>query len=146
MNSAKTLNRLRPYAPFLLRLAFGYQLLDVVGHTALHPAEGIPAYADWLRSLGFPFSVFSAVVSAYTEFIGALLMIIGLWTRPAAFFLVINFLFAVLMGHLAIQDTYKNTFPALNLLAMSVFLLLNGPGKPSFDEGIRPHQPVDKPV
>ncbi|GAB3316348.1 hypothetical protein GCM10027299_06450 [Larkinella ripae] len=133
------LNRFRPYAPFLLRLAFGYQLFDVVGHTALHPTEGIPGYADWLKSLGFPLPLVSATVSAYTEFFGAILMVVGLWTRWAAFFLMINFIFAVFMGHIVIQDTYKNTFPALNLLAMSVFLLLNGPGKPSIDEGIRPH-------
>ncbi|RAJ95473.1 putative oxidoreductase [Larkinella arboricola] len=146
MDGIKTLDRFRPYAPFLLRLAFGYQLLDAAGHTALHPAEGIPGYADWLKSLGFPFPVLSATLSAYTEFVGALLMIAGLWTRPAAFLLMINFLFAVLMGHLAIQDTYKNTFPALNLFAMSVFLLLNGPGKPSFDEGFRTDKRADGPV
>ena len=82
------------------------------------------------------YALVSAALSAYTEFLGAILMIAGLWTRWAAFFLLINFAFAVLLGHLAIQDTYKNTLPALNMLAMSVFLLFNGPGKPSFDEGI----------
>ncbi|MFD1141884.1 DoxX family protein [Larkinella insperata] len=146
MKTAKKLDQFRPYAPFLLRLAFGYQLLDVVGHTALHPTEGIPWYADWLKSLGFPLPVLSAILSAYTEFFGALLMIVGFRTRWAAFFLMINFLFAVLMGHLAIQDTYKNTFPALNLLAMSVFLLLNGPGKPSFDEGFQADKPANGPA
>ena len=130
------LNRLRPYAPFLLRLAFGYELLDAAGHTALNPSEGILGYADWLKSLGFPLPMVSATLSAYSEFLGAILMIAGLWTRWAAFFLLINFVFAVLMGHIAIQDTYKNALPAINLLAMSVFLLLNGPGKPSFDEGL----------
>ncbi|GAB3905428.1 hypothetical protein GCM10028803_36280 [Larkinella knui] len=130
------LNRLRPYAPLLLRLAFGYELIDAAGHTALHPSEGIPGYSDWLKSLGFPFPLLSATLSAYAEFLGAILMIIGLWTRWAAFFLLINFGFAVFMGHVAIQDTYKNAFPAINLLAMSVFLLLNGPGKPSIDEGL----------
>ncbi|MGA0559636.1 DoxX family protein [Larkinella sp. VNQ87] len=135
-----TLDRYRPYAPFLLRLAFGYQILDVVGHTALHPAEGVPGYADWLKSLGFPLPLVSAALSAYAEFFGAILIILGLWTRWAAVVLFINFTFAVLMGHLAIGDTYKNTFPALNILAMSVFLFLNGPGKPSVDEGFRTHE------
>ncbi|WP_138994774.1 DoxX family protein [Larkinella sp. C7] len=130
------LSRLRPYAPFLLRLAFGYQLIDAAGHTALHPAEGIPGYADWLKSLGFPLPLVGATLSAYAEFLGAILMIAGFWTRWAAFFLLINFVLAVLVGHVAIQDTYKNTMPALNLVAMSVFLLLNGPGKPSVDEGL----------
>ncbi|GAB3916578.1 DoxX family protein [Larkinella terrae] len=135
MNSIFTaLNRFRPYAPFLLRLAFGYQLIDAAGHTALHPAEGIPAYGNWLKDLGFPLPLVGAALSAYTEFLGGILMIIGLWTRWAAFFLLINFVFAILFGHLAISDNYKNTLPAINLLAMSVFLQLNGPGKPSIDE------------
>ncbi|GAB3504223.1 hypothetical protein GCM10027341_34240 [Spirosoma knui] len=131
-----TLHRYRAYAPFLLRLAFGYELFDAAGHTALHPTEGIPGYADWLRSLGFPFPVVSAILSAYTESIGAVLLIIGFKTRWAALALGINFAFAIAVAHLATHDTYKNTFPALNLFAMMVFLMLNGPGKPSVDEGL----------
>jgi putative oxidoreductase len=130
------LYRYRDYAPFLLRLAFGYELFDAAGHTALHPTEGIPGYADWLKSLGFPFPIVCAALSAYTEFIGAILIIAGLKTRWAALALLINFTLAVVIAHLVTHDTYKNTFPALNLLAFSVFLLLNGPGKPSVDEGI----------
>lgn len=129
------MQRLRPYAPFLLRLAFGYELYNAAGHTALHPAEGIPGYAEWLKSLGFPFPIVSAALSAYAEFIGAVLMLLGFKTRWAAVILAINFTFALLFGHLAIGDTYQNSFPAINLFAMSIFLLLNGPGKPSIDEG-----------
>lgn len=131
-----SLGRFRDYAPFLLRLAFAYELFDAAGHTALHPAEGIPGYAGWLWELGFPFPVVSAILSAYTEFFGALLMVLGWKTRWAALLLAINFVLAIGVGHIAIGDTYKNTFPAINLLAMSVFLLLNGPGKPSIDEGL----------
>ncbi|MBC3786749.1 DoxX family protein [Spirosoma utsteinense] len=131
-----SLDRFRDYAPFLLRLAFAYELFDAAGHTALHPADGIPGYASWLQELGFPFPVFSALLSAYTEFFGALLMALGWKTRWAALLLAINFILAIAVGHVAIADTYKNTFPAINLLAMSFFLLLNGPGKPSIDEGL----------
>ncbi|WP_080241066.1 DoxX family protein [Spirosoma rigui] len=130
------LDRFRAYAPFLLRLAFACELFDAAGHTALHPAEGIPGYASWLTDLGFPFPTLSAVLSAYTEFLGALLMVIGWKTRWAALFLTINFMLAVVVAHLATADTYKNSFPAINLLAMSIFLLLNGSGKPSIDEGL----------
>lgn len=134
--SLHALGRFRAYAPFLLRLAFAYQLIDAAGHTALHPTTEIPNYANWLRSLGFPLPLVSAVLSAYTEVFGAILMLIGWKTRWAALFLTINFIFAVFVGHVAIADTYKNTFPSINLLAMSIFLLLNGPGKPSVDEGL----------
>ena len=63
-------------------------------------------------------------------------MMLGWKTRWAALFLTINFIVAVVAGHIAIADTYKNSFPSINLLAMSIFLLLNGPGKPSVDEGV----------
>ena len=132
----RSIRRFRHYAPFLLRLAFAYQLIDAAGNTALHPATEIPAYAGWLKSLGFPLPVASAVLSAYTEVFGAILMAIGWQTRWAALFLTINFMLAVFVGHVAIGDTYKNTFPSINLLAMGIFLLLNGPGKPSLDEGL----------
>ena len=102
----------------------------------MFPAEGIPGYADWLKSLGFPFPMASAILSAYTEFIGAILILIGWQTRWAALFLAINFLLAVLVGHLAIGDSYANTFPALAILGLSIFLIINGPGKPSIDEGL----------
>ncbi|WP_051041064.1 DoxX family protein [Fibrisoma limi] len=136
MNIASTLHKLRPYAPFLLRLAFAYELYDVAGHTALHPTEGVPGYAEWLKSLGFPFPLVSAALSAYAEFLGAILMVLGFKTRWAALALLINFSLAILVAHVAIGDTYKNAMPAINLFAMSVFLLLNGPGKPSIDEGL----------
>lgn len=131
-----SLGRFGAYAPFLLRLAFAWQLLDAAGHTALNPATEIPNYANWLSGLGFPLPTVSAVLSAYTEVIGAILMLVGWKTRWAALFLTINFSLAVIVGHIAIADTYKNSFPSINLLAMSVFLLLNGPGKPSVDEGL----------
>ena len=130
------LNQYRAYAPFLLRLVCAYKLYDAAGHTAMFPAEGIPGYADWLKSLGFPFPMASAILSAYTEFIGAILILIGWQTRWAALFLAINFLLAVLVGHLAIGDSYANTFPALAILGLSIFLIINGPGKPSIDEGL----------
>ena len=130
------LTRLRPYAPLLLRLFCAWKLFDAAGHTALHPAEGLPGYAEWLRSLGFPFPLLSAGLSAYGEFLGGIMLLLGWKTRWAAGVLIINFLLAVVVGHLATGDTYANTFPALVLLATSVFLLLNGPGKPSVDDGL----------
>lgn len=131
-----SLNRFRAYAPFLLRLAFAYELFDAAGHTALNPTEGIPGYAGWLKDLGFPFPTVSAALSAYTEFFGAVLMVVGWKTRWAGLLLAINFVLAIAVAHIATADTYKNSFPAINLLAMSIFLLLNGPGKPSIDEGL----------
>jgi putative oxidoreductase len=61
-----------------------------------------------------------------------LLFVVGLATRPAAAVMVVNFLVAVLAVHLG-RDLFVDTFPPLAILATSVFLLLNGPGRPSID-------------
>ncbi|OIN59665.1 DoxX family protein [Arsenicibacter rosenii] len=130
------LQRLKDYAPFLLRVVCAWKLYDAAGHTALHPAEGIPGYADWLSTLHFPFPVVAATLSAYTEFLGAISLLLGWKTRWFCIPLVINFILAVIAGHWAIGDSFTNTFPALILLATSLFLGIHGPGKPSIDEGI----------
>ncbi len=77
-----------------------------------------------------------AYLAAYTEFVGGILLLLGLWTRWAALLLIINFCVAVSLGHLAIQDTYEHTFASVNLLAVNIFLFLNGAGNYSVDQRI----------
>ncbi|MCY7352659.1 MAG: DoxX family protein, partial [Cytophagaceae bacterium] len=125
--------RYRDYAPFFLRLAFGFQLVKVSWPNALMPAENLPQFESYLTSLGFPFPPVGVVLATYTEFIGGLLILLGLWTRWAALLLVINFSMALIFAHLIIADSYQNTMPSANLVAVNLFLLFNGPGKLSLD-------------
>jgi len=125
----KNLSRYRDLGVLVIRLAFGFQLVRVSYTTALSPAENIPQFVTYLTSLGFPLPTVGAYVSTYTEFIGGILLILGLFTRWTALLLLINFGLALVMAHLVIADTYQNTFPSLNLLAVSIFLLLNGSGR-----------------
>lgn len=129
-----SLSRFRDVGVLLLRLAFGFQLVKVSYLNALFPAENIPGFINYLTTLGFPFPTIGAYLASYTEFLGGILLLLGLWTRWAAIFLIINFSVAFGMAHMAVNDTYQNTFPSLNLLAVSIFLLLNGPGRFSIDE------------
>ncbi len=128
------LSRFRDVGVLILRLAFGFQLIKVSYLNALFPAENISQFINYLTTLGFPFPTIGAYLASYTEFLGGILLILGLWTRWAAIFLIINFSFAFGMAHLAVNDTYQNTFPSANLLAVSIFLILNGPGRFSIDE------------
>lgn len=130
-----TLSRFREYAPFLLRLAFGIQLIYYTQDNVFH-YERMQEFAKYLDKLNFPIPLVMASVSVYAEFIGGILMILGWQTRWVGAVLTVNFVIAFVFAHAAINDTYLNSYPALHLLAMSVFLLLNGPGKPSVDEGI----------
>ena len=129
-----SLSRFRDVGVLILRLAFGFQLVKVSYLNALFPAENIPEFVTYLTSLGFPFPSIGAYLASYTEFFGGILLVLGLWARWAAIFLIINFSVAFGMAHLAVSDTYQNTFASVNLLAVSTFLLLNGPGRFSIDE------------
>ena len=128
-----SLSRYRDIGVLLIRLAFGFQLVKVSYLNALYPADYLPQFIAFQRALGLPFPTVGSYLAAYTEFLGGILLILGLWTRWSALFLSINFTVAVIMGHLAISDDYQNTFPALNLLAVSIFLLFNGSGQYALD-------------
>lgn len=128
-----TLSRFRDLGVLVLRLAFGFQLVKVSHEYILYADTKIPEFTTYLQSLGFPFPVPGAYISVWTEFIGGLLLIVGFQTRWTALLLLINFSVAVGMAHLNISDTYANTFPSLNLWAVSFFLLLNGAGRWSVD-------------
>lgn len=127
--------RFRAYAPFLLRLSFGFQLV-YFSQANIFQFEKMQEFAGYLTKLNFPIPLVMAFLAAYAEFIGGILMILGWQTRWTAAVLAFNFTVAVVFGHAVIGDTYANSYPSLHLLAMSVFLLLNGPGKPSLDEGV----------
>lgn len=124
----------RDLGVLVLRLAFGFQLVNVSWRNALLPAQNIPEFETYLQSLGFPFPTVGAYLSSYTEFIGGLLLLLGFQTRLATIVLIINFTVAVVLAHLSIWDTYQNTFASINLWAVCFFLLLNGPGRYSLDE------------
>lgn len=117
-----------------LRLAFGFQLVKVSFEYATQPATKMPEFAAYLQSLGFLFPPLpGAYLSTYTEFVGGILWLLGFQTRLASVLLIINFSVALGMAHLNINDSYQNTMPSLNLLAVGIFLLLNGPGRYSID-------------
>lgn len=84
------------------------------------------------EKFNFPLPEISAIVSVYAQFICGFLILIGYKTRWAALIMIINFLVAIFMVHL--NDTYQNTFPAIVMLACSLFLFLSGPGKPAVEK------------
>lgn len=129
----KQLARYRDVGVLLLRLAFGFQLVKVSWQNAVFPRENLPEFERYLTSLGFPLPHVGVWLASYTEFLGGILLILGLFMRWANAALIVNFALAVAFAHLAIGDTYGNTMPSLNLLTVNVFLFLNGPGRYSLD-------------
>lgn len=74
---------------------------------------------------------FSLILAVFAEFVCSIFLILGLFTRPAIFFLLITMAVAGLVVHGSDEFAKRE----LSLLYLSVFLLLFtfGPGKYSVD-------------
>ena len=97
----------------------------------LFSGSGIQGFANMLAGMGFKPSIFWSYLSAYTELIGGLCLILGIFTRFAAFSILIFMLVAVVKVHLTkgffIQaGGYEYNFV---LIAICLALMLAGPGK-----------------
>lgn len=131
-SSLKSLSRFHDIGVLLLRLAFGFQLVNVSWPYISMPGKHIE-FVKYLTTLGFPFPLVGSYVSAYAEFIGGIFLILGLWIRSTAIILIINFLVALFIAHIAVNDSYQGTYPVVNLIAGNIFFLFNGAGKYSVD-------------
>ena len=92
---------------------------------------GLGKFTGFVASLGVPFPHVMAFLAAFAESFGALLLAIGLLTRPAAFLIAATMAVAALGAHggdgFAVQEkAWLYFFPA-------VLFLLKGGGKWSLD-------------
>jgi putative oxidoreductase len=120
-----------PLASFglvLLRLGFGAALAFAHGIGKIPPAE---PFREGVEKLGFPAPEFFAWAAAFSEFFGALLVAIGLMTRPAALMAAIVMGVALFMVHGA-DPFLKKEVPFLFLIGF-LTLMLTGAGRYSFD-------------
>ncbi len=78
------------------------------------------------------FSVFLTYLSSYTEFIGGMLLVSGLFTRPAAIAVFINMLVATIVMWPKGFITGGADFP-FTILIISAVILLTGPMDLSLD-------------
>lgn len=134
-------DHLSPVAPLFIRLLIGFHLIYGT-HDKIFSTEAMQGIGNWFQTQGIPFPLFSAYLSAYSQFICGSLFGLGLFARPAALTMVINFICAIGFAH--IGDTYPNTFPALAMLAGSFFLLFNGAGSISIDSFKDDHNKLKK--
>lgn len=138
MRSLILLRFLKPLAPLgwpLVRIAAG-ALLALHGWSKL--SHGMVAFADHLQSMGVPAAGIAAWVSVLVELGGGVLLLVGLFTRPAALLLALNMLCAVYFAHraelslLATSDAGDVGFPLL-LGVVSICALFRGAGPFSLD-------------
>lgn len=123
------LDRMQPVALLVLRLVLG---VIMIGHGYPKVFGGLHSHVHFVSSLGLP--GWLAYFSALAEFVGGILVIIGLATRAAALAILIDLSVAIWKVHwkhgLMGQGGYE--FP-LALVAIAFALVLFGAGPIAFD-------------
>ena len=136
---SKSLNGLQPWGALFLRLVLGIAMVSH-GYSKVIPAGGfhgntfsaLQHHSYFVVSLGAPYWL--GYVSALTEFIGGILLILGLLTRFAAFMVACNMLGAILL--VTRHHGYSGSEYTLALLVIAVMLLFYGAGTLALDRRI----------
>ena len=89
------LDRLQPLALLLMRLTLG---VIMVVHGYHKVFGGLHHHAQLVAGLGLP--AWLGYVSSFTELLGGLLILVGLFTRPAAFAVCVDLVVAIWKVHL----------------------------------------------
>ena len=116
----------------VFRLFIGLTMAFAHGLGKLPPPQML---IDGVQSMGFPLPVLFAWAAALSEFIGALCIALGLFTRPAAAFLAFTMGVAAFVVHA--QDSFDKKELALLYFVSSLLILFIGAGKFSLDRIIR---------
>ncbi|MEA5511332.1 DoxX family protein [Crocosphaera sp. UHCC 0190] len=103
-------------------------------HNGLDKLGNIESFAEaYVSYIGLPFPIFFSYVAAYTELIGAPLVALGLFTRPAAFGLLSTMMVA--MYHHILVAGFSIPYLELSAIYAACFLFfcVNGAGLFSTD-------------
>lgn len=119
-------------ALLLLRLVVGARLVVGTIDNVTSRAR-MDEFAVFIAGTGVPedAAFVAAVTSVVVQFVGGLLLALGLFTRPVALVLALNFVVALGLAHRA--DTLQGAFPAIVIFAVALVLASGGPGVLSLD-------------
>jgi putative oxidoreductase len=124
----KWLNSLQPLGAFMMRLVLGV-CMTIHGYQKVVPRGALHHFAHYVASLGLPYWL--GYVSAFTEFIGGMFLIVGLLTRLASALVAVNMLVA--FATVGIHQGSSMSINILALASMALMLLSCGAGALSFD-------------
>ncbi len=135
-NTLRHLDRLQPLALLAMRLALG---AIMVAHGYHKVFGGLHHFAQIVGGMGLP--AWLAYVSAFTELLGGLLVLVGFFTRPAAFAICVNLVVAIWKVHLhngllGSPDHPGFEFP-LAAAALAFALIFFGGGPIAIDHVLR---------
>ncbi len=117
--------------PLLVRISLAAVFI-LTGWGKLHDLDKVTGY---FTELGIPLPGLNARVVATTEFVGGILLLLGLFTRLAALPLAFSMFIAILTGRRADIDGVSTLFGFVEFtyLACFLWLALAGPGAVSLD-------------
>lgn len=116
----------------LLRLFAGLALAFAHGKGKLPPSA---RFLAGVEEMGFPLPVLFGWAAGLSEFVGGILIAVGLLTRPAAFFVAVTMAVAAFIRQAG--DPFGERELALLYGACAVMLLLAGAGRYSADARLR---------
>jgi putative oxidoreductase len=127
------LDRLQPLALFVMRLTLG---IIMVVHGSHKVFGGLHHHVQFVASLGLP--GWLGYVSAFTEFLGGLLILAGLFTRVAALGICIDLGVAIwkVHWHNGLSGNGGFEFP-LALATLAFALIFFGAGSIALDHILR---------
>jgi putative oxidoreductase len=125
------LNRFQPFGTLVMRLVLGTIML-AYGYRKVIPHAALNNFVHLVGHLGLP--SWLGDVAAFTEFIGGMLLLLGLLTRIIAAGLVIDMGVAITRVHLHGGLTGPNSFSLpLACLALAMMLVSTGAGPLALD-------------
>jgi putative oxidoreductase len=124
-------DRLRWAGPLVLRLVIGIAFIST-GWTKLHNLENI---TNFFKTLGIPAAHIQAPMVATIEFVGGLLLVLGLGTRLVAALLTGVMAVALLTAIIPQADGLTAILGSIEAMYLAVFVYLaaNGGGSASLD-------------
>jgi len=112
----------------VLRLGVGLTLAFGHGLGKLPPSQG---FIEGTAAMGFPVPVLFAWAAGLSEFVGGLLLAVGLATRPAAFFVAVTMAVATFVRHDAL--VFGEGEKSWVFLVAAVALVIAGAGRIALD-------------
>jgi putative oxidoreductase len=130
------LDRLQPLALLVMRVALG---VIMAAHGYHKVFGGLRQFSHMVGNMGIP--QWLGYVAAFTEFAGGLLILVGLFTRPAAFALCVDLVVAIWKVHwhnglMGAPEHPGFEFP-LAVAALAFGLIFFGAGAISIDHILR---------
>lgn len=116
----------------ILRLGVGLSLAFAHGLGKIPPSAG---FTDGVAALGFPLPVYFAWAAGLSEFVGGLLLALGLLTRPAAVFVACTMATAFFVRHA--DDPFADAEKAFLYLFAALALMVAGAGRYAADRFLR---------